>query len=151
MKKKIKYVHTNIIAKDWRRLSRFYQDVFGCRPVPPARDQQGDWLEKGTGVRGARLEGVHLLMPGWGPGGPTLEIFHYEETLDRPSAMPNHVGYGHLAFEVYDVKEVLKKALDHGAQKLGEISKKDFGDRGILHFIYIRDPESNIIELQNWS
>ena len=27
-----KYVHTNIVARDWRRLAVFYQDVFGCTP-----------------------------------------------------------------------------------------------------------------------
>ena len=26
----IKYVHTNIISRDWRRLAQFYEDVFGC-------------------------------------------------------------------------------------------------------------------------
>jgi predicted enzyme related to lactoylglutathione lyase len=29
-----RYVHTNIIAKDWRRVSQFYQKVFRCRSLP---------------------------------------------------------------------------------------------------------------------
>lgn len=45
-----KYGHTNLIAKDWRALSRFYQDVFGCTPVPPERDFKGPDLERGTGM-----------------------------------------------------------------------------------------------------
>jgi hypothetical protein len=39
---KAKYVHTNLIAEDWRALAGFYQEVFGCIPVPPERDFQGD-------------------------------------------------------------------------------------------------------------
>jgi predicted enzyme related to lactoylglutathione lyase len=39
---KIKFTHTNIIAKDWKKLSQFYQEVFECVPVPPERDMQGD-------------------------------------------------------------------------------------------------------------
>ena len=30
-----KYVHTNLIAQDWRALASFYQEAFGCVPVPP--------------------------------------------------------------------------------------------------------------------
>ena len=33
-----RYGHTNLIASDWRALSRFYQELFGCTPVPPVRD-----------------------------------------------------------------------------------------------------------------
>ena len=36
-----RYVHTNLIARDWRVLARFYQEVLGCVPVPPERDLSG--------------------------------------------------------------------------------------------------------------
>ena len=71
------YGHTNLIARDWRTLAAFYERVFGCVPVPPVRDLEGDALERGTGVPGARLQGVHLRLPGCGDAGPTLEIFTY--------------------------------------------------------------------------
>jgi hypothetical protein len=38
------YVHTNLIAHDWRALAEFYQQVFGCVPVPPERDLSGPLL-----------------------------------------------------------------------------------------------------------
>jgi predicted enzyme related to lactoylglutathione lyase len=38
MIKNAKYVHTNLIAKDWKRLSGFYETVFGCVAVAPERD-----------------------------------------------------------------------------------------------------------------
>jgi hypothetical protein len=69
-----RYGHTNLIADDWRALSRFYQDLFGCIPVPPERDFKGPDLERGTGIAGAELRGEHLRLPGHGPEGPTLEI-----------------------------------------------------------------------------
>ena len=61
---KAKYKHTNIIAKDWQSLSQFYQDVFGCKIIPPERDLTGKWLDSGTGVANAHLRGVHLILPG---------------------------------------------------------------------------------------
>jgi hypothetical protein len=73
----VKYVHTNLIAADWRMLANFYQHVFGCVPVPPERDFQGEKLEAGTGIPSAHLRGAHLRLPGYGDDGPTLEIFSY--------------------------------------------------------------------------
>ena len=67
-----KYGHTNLIAKDWRRLARFYEEQFVCIPVPPERYFKGADLERGTGIKGADLRGAHLRLPGHGPDGPTL-------------------------------------------------------------------------------
>ena len=70
-----RYVHINLVARDWRRLARFYQDVFGCVPVPPERNLPGAEMEAATGVTRAHLQGMHLRLPGAGLEGPTLEIF----------------------------------------------------------------------------
>src|SRR6266704_2190239 len=96
----IRYAHTNLIAKDWRSLARFYIEVFGGEPAGPERDQRGTWLDQATGLQGAHLQGIHLRLPGHGNRGPTLEIFTYDETLERPHPVANRAGYGHVAFEV---------------------------------------------------
>jgi predicted enzyme related to lactoylglutathione lyase len=36
-----KYAHTNLIAKDWKKLVRFYCDMFKCEPTGPERDTSG--------------------------------------------------------------------------------------------------------------
>lgn len=82
---KAKYKHTNIIAKDWRLLSKFYQEVLGCVLVPPERDLQGAWLDKGTGVPNAHFAGMHLRLPGFGESGPTLEIYQYSQNQPKTS------------------------------------------------------------------
>jgi len=66
-----RYVHTNLIAQDWRSLARFYQQVFGCIPVPPERDFRGSSLDTATGLAGARLTGVHMRLPGYEDAAPT--------------------------------------------------------------------------------
>ena len=43
-----RFGHTNLIARDWRALAKFYQEHFGCTPVPPERDFKGRDLERGT-------------------------------------------------------------------------------------------------------
>ena len=145
-----KYVHTNLIARDWRELVRFYVEVFGCEPVPPQRDQKGSWLDTATGLKGARLQGMHLRLPGGGPDGPTLEIYSYGDTLAQPLSMPNDTGYGHVAFSVDDVANAVRELVDQGGTLVGEIASTTVSGVGDLEVIYVRDPEGNIIELQAW-
>ena len=148
---KVKYGHTNIITKDWKQLADFYELVFSCTPVPPQRDQKGNWLEKGTGVPNAHLKGMHLQLPGYGDHGPTLEIYQYSEIIDSEKPLPNKQGFGHIAFQVDNIIELLDLALKNGAAKIGELSEHYVENVGLLKFIYISDPDGNIIELQNWS
>ena len=148
---KIKYVHTNITASDWKKLSGFYIDVFDCKPLLPRRDQKGKWLDKGTGVNNAHIEGMHLQLPGFDETGPTLEIYEYSKIIRSERSHANKQGYGHIAFHTDKIEFVLKKALDKGASQVGEMSQQFIDGVGMLTFIYISDPEGYLIELQNWS
>ena len=58
-----RYGHTNLIARDWRRLADFYERVFGCEFVPPERDYKGPELSAGTGVANAALRGAPASYP----------------------------------------------------------------------------------------
>lgn len=147
---KAKYKHTNIIARDWRSLARFYEDVFGCTPAPPERDLSGDWLSRGTGVANARFAGVHLRFPGCGDSGPTLEIFQYTVNEPRPATAANREGITHLAFEVDDVEAATGQVLRYGGRRVGEVVSSAVPGVGRLTFVYVADPEGNIIELQSW-
>lgn len=143
-----KFVHTNLIARDWRRLSAFYETVFGCRPVPPERDYNGLTLEAGTGIPGARVRGVHLLLPGWGEDGPTLEIFSYTPEGSARSREIHGLGFGHIAFSVADVRAAHAAVLDAGGLAGGEIVTLSPGPGLSVTWCYVRDPEGNFIELQ---
>ena len=116
-----KYVHTNLIAQDWKRLSDFYSNVFGCSIVPPERDYQGEALDVGTGLKGARLRGVHLRLQGYEGNGPTLEIYSYDSMESHPGTTVNRPGFGHIAFEVEDVRTAAEAVKSHGGNNVGEI------------------------------
>ncbi len=147
---KAKYKHTNIVAGDWQKLAEFYEEVFGCQRVEPERRLSGRWLEQGTGVADAELAGIHLRLPGVGKEGPTLEIFQYSNSEDRNETKANQQGFGHIAFEIDDVPNALRKVLSHGGCAVGKVVKHNVHGVGVLTFIYAADPEGNIIELQNW-
>lgn len=146
-----KYVHTNLVAKDWRALASFYQQLFGCIPVPPERDFQGEKLEAGTGIPGAHLRGVHLRLPGCGDNGPTLEIFSYNILESRGKTAVNRPGFGHIAFSVDDVAAAQRAVLQAGGQAVGEIVTLQVATGATVTWCYVTDPEGNIVELQSWS
>lgn len=145
----MRYVHTNLIANDWRRLSGFYQSVFGCRPTGPQRDLSGQWLDELTGIANAHIEGEHLLLPGYDENGPTLEIFSYPEA-NAVDKRINNSGFAHIAFEVENVEDTIKRLKSAGGAVLGQVVSNNYGDMGIGTFAYAMDPEGNLIELQSW-
>jgi predicted enzyme related to lactoylglutathione lyase len=145
-----RYVHTNLIARDWQGLARFYQELFGCTVVPPERDFQGPDLEAGTHLPGAHLRGVHLHLPGYGDEGPTLEVFNYNILEDRPRTAVNRPGYGHIAFSVEDVAAAREAVLATGGQPIGEVVALTTRDGAQVTWCYVTDPEGNVIELQSW-
>ena len=146
-----KYVHTNLIAEDWRALANFYIQVFGCFPVPPERDFQGEQLEAGTGIPKAHLRGLHLGLPGYGDNGPTLEIFNYNILEDRGKAAVNRPGFGHIAFSVDDVTAAREVVLQVGGSAVGNIVTLQIASGAKVTWCYVTDPEGNHIELQSWS
>lgn len=146
-----KYVHTNLIARDWRGLARFYAEVFGCVPVPPERDYAGPDLERGTAVPGARLTGAHLRLPGRGVDGPTLEIYHYSIEEPAPPPRVNRPGFGHIAFEVDSVSEAREEVLRAGGSPVGDIVTLATKSGARVTWCYVTDPEGNIVELQSWA
>jgi predicted enzyme related to lactoylglutathione lyase len=146
----IKYAHTNIITDDWKRLAEFYITVFDCEPLYPERDLRGEWLDRATAIKDANLQGIHLKLPGYEESLPTLEIFQYNHNENGLKPMANRKGYGHIAFRVDDVPTVLKRVLEHGGSRMGELVETEVSELGTLSFVYARDIDGNIIELQNW-
>ena len=148
MIKNAKYVHTNLIARDWEKLSGFYQTVFGGVIVPPERNYSGPALEAGTGVPNTTLRGVHLKLPG---SEATLEIFTYSIGKEGPSPAVNRPGFGHIAFEVDSVLDAQAEVIAAGGKCIGDIVNLTTAAGNRVNWCYVTDPEGNIIELQAWN
>lgn len=145
-----RYVHTNIIAKDYKRLIEFYKNVFRCKSIGETRDLHGEWLDKVTGITNAHIMGEHLCLPGYEENHPTLEIFSYDIMTSGDNRLINRCGIAHLAFEVDDVEETLSKLLQEGGSQIGEVVRREYDDGKKAIFVYATDCEGNIIELQSW-
>jgi predicted enzyme related to lactoylglutathione lyase len=146
----VRFSHVNIIAKDWRGLADFYIRVFGCEKILPERHLEGMWLSRLTAISDVKIEGIHLRLPGSSQSGPTLEIFSYNQNESGENPRLNQTGLAHLAFEVGDVKDTVNLLCENGGNKIGEIVQKKYPDSRVLTVAYCRDPEGNIVEIQNW-
>jgi len=147
---KAKYAHTNIVARDWKKLAKFYVDVFGCTPMPPERDACGRWVDEVTALEEAHVRGIHLRLPGWGEDGPTLEIFQYENEVAADAKTPNLEGFAHIAFSVDDVDACVETVKQYGGGLVGKIVRTHISGAGDIRLAYARDPEGNIVEIQKW-
>lgn len=147
---KIRYAHTNLVAKDWRRLAHFYEKIFACTPVSSERDHQGEKFSALTARPNARAQGRHLRVPGHGENGPTLEIFQFENGAAPLPPEITRPGFAHLAFEVPDVETKRAEVLAAGGRDYGQIVTLDIPGAGRLTLCYMCDPEGNIVELQHW-
>jgi predicted enzyme related to lactoylglutathione lyase len=145
----LRFVHTNIVARDWERLAEFYVRVFSCIPVPPERRLSGRWLERATGIPGAKIRGTHLKLPGHGNEGPTLEIFQYYIGGKGSNRSVNSPGFAHIAFYVDDIEAVREAILEAGGSAVGELVRTVVPSVGEIEFAYMRDPEGNVIEIQH--
>ena len=146
-----RFAHVSIVAADWKRLAEFYEAVFGCTRVPPERNLAGAWLDTATGVSGAQIRGIHLRLPGTGDDGPTLEMFQYNHAQDRPETAINRPGFAHIAFSVDNVEAARNAVIAAGGGSVGEIVSREIPGAGRITFVYLTDPEGNILELQHWS
>lgn len=147
---KAKFSHVNLVAHDWKRLARFYAQVFGCVPVPPERDLSGAWLDEAVHVPDVHIRGMHLRLPGYGDAGPTLEVFQYDPELMHATPAANRPGFGHIAFSVDDVDAAREAVLAAGGADLGKVVRREIPGAGNIVFVYMTDPEGNILELQRW-
>ena len=147
---KSRYVHTNIIARDWKCLASFYEDVFDCEPVPPKRDLTGKLIDDLTNIEHAKIQGIHLTLPGYDEEGPLLEILQYNHPKKGIQAI-NRLGFAHIAFRVDDVESAKTEVLNAGGTAIGETVCLQIPQAGNVTVVYVTDPEGNIIELQRWS
>jgi glyoxylase I family protein len=134
--------HVSIHVRDLDRMINFYRDAFGFEVV----GEEFSWrdnamLDRILDVSGSAARGAML-----GAGNCYFEIFQFaapDPTSTRP-LRPFDKGYTHFCVDVTDIERECQRL-----QALG----MTFGDRtpvdmGELKTLYGRDPEGNVIEIQ---
>jgi predicted enzyme related to lactoylglutathione lyase len=146
----VSFSHISIVAQDWERLAAFYEASLGFVRIPPVKDLKGEWLDASTGVPGSHVRGLHLRLP-TDDDGPTLEILQYNGERAAANLRPDHPGLRHIAFRVGDIEAAQKAVVNAGGKSIGEVARGRYPGVRSAVWVYMADPEGNIIELQSSS
>ena len=141
----MKLKHISLTARNADRLAAFYRDAFQFEERRLPKRLSGEIVARGNGLPNSDIYVIWLSMTE--VSDPFLEIMEYTETVDRPRPSVNEPGFGHLAFEVRDLNETVQKVLQLGGSLQGEITDFGTAEEPVL-IVYVRDPEANIIELE---
>lgn len=138
--------HFSIACSDADRSVAFYRDLFGMRVVSDREVEPGGFVERVTGVGGARVRIVHLSGHG-----ANFELLEYKEPRGEQRARePNHVGAAHLCFVTDDIAADVARLREAGARIRsagGEAQRVAGGPNDGGACVYAEDPDGNPVEL----
>jgi glyoxylase I family protein len=140
----VRFDQVKILARDLEPLLRFYQEALGCELVIPPLVTE-DVVSRGVGVPGATVTLSALRLPGRGDRGPVLELYSVEGQV--PDDWDFRPGNGQLAFQVDDLEAAIGKVVAAGGSQLGEVVEWQGPSGATARFVYLRDPEGNIVDL----
>ena len=143
----MRFAHLSVVARDADRLAEFYKKVFGCKEIGSRKTISGEKVSRGNGVPNSEIYSIWLTLPGLER--PFLEIHEYKQIKDRPLPLVDEPGYGHVAFEVEDICAIRDEIVRAGGRDQGEITSLGPDDATFLA-VYMRDPEGNVIELEEF-
>ncbi|MGH8946410.1 MAG: VOC family protein [Acidimicrobiia bacterium] len=144
----MRFDHVKVVTRDVSALADFYERALECRPLSPVMDLADDALIRGLGAKASAIRIAWLGMPGHDPEGPRLELYQLPDEAEaaRWGYLP---GQGQLSFQVDDVETAAEGVVVAGGSFLGETVDWKTPSGKTARFVYLRDPEGNIVDL--WS
>lgn len=136
--------HISLSTKDLDRLLDFYHGLLGLPLVSKALVEPGmlPGFERIVGAPGARVWVAQLSA-----GNIRIEVFCYENptpALATPKP-PWDVGIRHIGFDVTDIDSEYQRLKAAGVEFLSPPQSLE----GVnMRSVYMRDPDGNIVELQ---
>lgn len=144
--------HINIVVADIERAAEFYSDVLGLTRGFE-KTLEGAWIDKVTGVMGARALCVFMEAGRDGDGGARTRIELLQFLSPGGAAFPensrpNTRGIRHIAFTVADLDALIAKLGAWDCEIVSEPVEVPFavGSLGRKRLFYFYDPEGNLLE-----
>ncbi len=138
--------HTAISTPNLDRLAAFYIDVVGFEQVMATQWSDRPIIDRILGLPGSAARQVMLRA-----GNAYFELFEYSAPVGRPAdpiRAPSDHGYTHICLDVTDIDAEYERLKAGGMQfHSAPPTTAEIGSRG-LRAIYGRDPDGNIVELQ---
>ncbi|HEV7844884.1 MAG TPA: VOC family protein [Thermoleophilaceae bacterium] len=129
--------HTGLTVSDLESSIAFYR-LLGFE-VTVRIDEEGEEVERGTGVPGSALTVAMMERPG-----ARLELIQYVTPDSGPAPHPNNgIGAAHVCLEVEDIDEAVEELSAEGVEFLSEPIYHESG----IRWVYCRDPDGITAEL----
>lgn len=135
----VRLIHVNINSLDWQMTSAFYQKTTGAIPVGIKRSYEGSFISKLTGVKNAVINGQHIALAGYSEGGPTFELFTYNNQAEAGPLTLESIGYIAVGFEVKNLDQAMSVFLAAGGERVSEI---------FAGSVILKDRDENYIHLK---
>ena len=142
----MRFDQVKILSRDVATLARFYEEALDCVTVVPIQPTDPA-VARGVGVPDAGVTLTVLRLPGRGDHGPVIELYSIDGEV--PGDWDYRPGQGQLAFEVEDLETRIGKVMAAGGASIGDVVEWEAPSGAVARFVYMRDPEGNIIDL--WS
>lgn len=134
--------HVAVHVRDLERMMRFYQEAFGFERVGEAFGwENNEFIDRIVDVPNSAARGAMLRC-----GTCYMELFEYSApppVSDRP-LQPYDRGYTHFCVDVTEIEQEFERLRGLGMT----FSQPGPIDVGHVKTIYGRDPEGNLIEIQ---
>jgi catechol 2,3-dioxygenase-like lactoylglutathione lyase family enzyme len=142
--------HVNIVVTDMSRAEQFYGGVLGLRRGFE-RLLEGEWIERVTGLPGARAHCVFYETE----GGGRVELLQYLTPTGEPlpvNSLPQTPGVRHLAFKVDDLDALCTRLQAAGVPLGSPPVEVPFrvADSGRKRLCYFHDPEGVLLEVAEY-
>lgn len=138
--------HVGLSTPDLDRLQAFYRDVMGFEVVMTTHWRDRDIIDRMVGLTGSAARQVMLKS-----GNAYLELFQYESPTPRTAVAdrnPADHGYTHICIDVVDIDAEYERLSANGMTFHAPPPSIDELGHTRLRAIYARDPDGNIVELQ---
>jgi catechol 2,3-dioxygenase-like lactoylglutathione lyase family enzyme len=136
--------HLNIVVSDLERTKEFFCLLGFKEGIRSELDAH--FLEKVTGIRGARGRFVALHHPG---SGVSIELLKFDaNTLPADDlGQADRIGFRHLAFSVADIEETVRRLKEAGVEFLSPIQTWEKTGKKLVYF---RGPDDILLELAEY-
>lgn len=138
--------HVAISTADLDRLADFYVNALGFEVVMETSWRDRETVDRMIGLRGSAARQLMLKA-----GNAYVEMFEYESPTPRSALAdrnPADHGYTHFCIDVVDIDAEYERLSGLGMTFHGPPPTSEELGQSRLRAIYGRDPDGNIIELQ---